>query len=293
MNYDYTQLATLAAILRTGSFEAAAAELCITPSAVSQRMRQLEEHMGGTLIERGQPCTGTDAGRRLARHAEAVGLLEADLARDLHSSTPARSRLRIAVNADSLATWVMPALAKLDGLLFDLVIDDQDHSAEWLKRGDVAGAISTHARPLRGCDSIALGRLRYLPCAAPEFCARWFINGLTAKAFRAAPALQFNRKDRLQRQWLKRTFAQEVPHESHQIAAVDAFTLAAISGLGWGMIPEALIGPELQSGALSPLGAPLDIPLYWQVSRIMATPLTPLTHTLKAQAAQVLITAGP
>ncbi|MFT7593531.1 MAG: LysR family transcriptional regulator (chromosome initiation inhibitor) [Paracoccaceae bacterium] len=143
MQFDPHHLAALAAVLRRGSFDAAAADLSVTPSAISQRIKALEDRVGTSLIHRGSPCTGTPAGVRLAKHAEDVGLLEAQLSRDLSlGDTSGPGRLRIALNADSLATWFVAALAAVPDVLFDLVIDDQDHSADWLKRGEVSAAIS-------------------------------------------------------------------------------------------------------------------------------------------------------
>jgi LysR family transcriptional regulator (chromosome initiation inhibitor) len=49
---DPAQLAALAAVHRRGSFDRAAAELHVTPSAISQRIKALEE-AAGTLLLRG------------------------------------------------------------------------------------------------------------------------------------------------------------------------------------------------------------------------------------------------
>lgn len=291
MKLDPDHLATLAAILRTGSFDGAAQVLSITPPAVSQRIRALEERIGTTLIERGTPCRGTETGRRLARHAEALALLEQDLARDISGMTPGHSTVRIATNADSLALWVVPALAQVPDMLFDLVIDDQDHSGDWLKRGDVAGAITAHAAPIRGCSATPLGALRYIACASPGFVAKHFANGLTAPALKAAPALRFNTKDQLQTDWIRAATGHDVTPDWHQIAAVDAFNQAVVHGLGWGLIPVPLAAPLLQSGQLVALipETPHDVPLFWQVSRLVAEPLKPLTRALRQSAARVLI----
>src|SRR5690242_16416575 len=133
---DYGLLAALADVVRTGSFERAADQLNITPSAVSQRIKLLEERIGAILVVRGQPCTATEAGQRLCQHVELVALLESSLRQNLPGFQPEGRpvTLRIAVNADSLATWFVPAMAETSGFLFDLVVDDQDHSAEWLRR---------------------------------------------------------------------------------------------------------------------------------------------------------------
>ena len=161
MQFDPNHLAALSAILRCGSFEQAAAELAVTPSAISQRIKALEEKVGSALILRGSPCTGTEIGARLAKHAEDVGMLETQLSRDLKlDQGQSPMRLRIAVNADSLATWFLPALAAVPDVSFELVIDDQNHSADWLRRGEVSAAVTATGKPVTGCDSLPLGALR-------------------------------------------------------------------------------------------------------------------------------------
>ena len=150
--FDPQHLAALAAVHRRGGFDLAAAELGVTQSAVSQRLRALEERAGALLIRRGSPSVATEAGLRLIRYFDEMVLLERHLADDLPGVQAGAISLRIAVNADSLATWVIPALAEVPGFLFDLVIDDQDHSQEWLRRGEVAAAVTGHPGPIQGCE---------------------------------------------------------------------------------------------------------------------------------------------
>lgn len=184
---DLAQLAALAAVHRRGSFDLAAAELHVTPSAISQRIKALEDRTGILLIRRGQPCSATPSGLRLIRHHDEVALLHSTLAADLPSLSPGPATLRIAINADSLATWVIPALAATPGFLFDLVIDDQDVSQDWLRRGEVMAAITAHPGPLQGCDTIPLGSLRYRATASPAYLKEWFPTGVTPKALTRAP----------------------------------------------------------------------------------------------------------
>ncbi|MCT8159668.1 LysR family transcriptional regulator ArgP [Pseudoruegeria sp. SHC-113] len=278
-------LTALLAVVRSGSFEAAAAALGVTPSAISQRIKALEERVGVVLVRRGQPCEATEAGQRLCRHGEAVALLEQTLAADLGQSTRPEP-LRIAVNADSLATWFLPAMAAQEGLLFDVVVDDQDHSAGWLRRGEVMAAVSSHGAPVQGCDSHPLGALRYVATASPAFAARHFPKGVTAETAALAPGMTFNMRDGLQKRWLKRELGREQPFPSHFLPSTQAFVEGALRGMGWGMNPEALVADHLRAGTLVALGREpvLEVPLHWQFNRLVRAPLASLTRAVKAAA---------
>ena len=292
--FDPHQLAALAAVHRRGSFDLAAAELHVTPSAISQRLKALEEVAGTLLIRRGQPCTATPAGLRMIRHHDEVTLLERTLATDLPWLSPRPATLRIAVNADSLATWVIPALAATEGFLFDLVIDDQEVSQEWLKRGEVAAAITAHPGPLQGCDTHPLGALRYRATASPAYVTRWFPQGVTPQALAQAPALTFSDKDRLQDRWVARQIGvagKRASFPSHRLASSQGFVDACLTGLGWGLNPEPLVAHHLASGRLTELvpDTPLDVALHWQFTRLAAPALGPLTAAIRAKAAAVLV----
>lgn len=284
---DYAALAALSEVIHLGSFDAAARALRVTPSAVSQRIKTLEERMGTVLVRRANPCTATEAGARLLRHLDQVRLLEQALGPD-----PAPVRLRIAVNADSLATWFLPALAGQGAALFDLVVDDQDHSDAWLRRGDVLAAVTAQPGPVSGCDTRPLGSLRYLATASPGFVARWFGDGVTARTLSEAPALRFNLKDRLQSDWAVRLTGQSPDLRTHTLPSAQGFVEASVLGLGWGLNPESLVADHIAAGrlvALAPL--PLDVALHWQSLRMMAGPLAPLTAAVRAAAARTLIRA--
>lgn len=299
--FDPAQLAALSAVLRTGSFERAAQMLHVTQSAISQRVRQLEEQAGTSLVIRSQPCRATDAGERLFRHAEELRMLEQGVRRDLGLALPGEGKvrgwptLRLAVNADSLATWFVPAMADVEAVLFDLVIDDQDHSADWLQRGEVRAAISGSPKPVQGCDCRPLGALRYLATASPAFVERWFgAEGVTAQRISEAPVITFNAKDRLQTRWAERALGIASMGPSHWLPSSHAFVDAAIAGLGWGMNPEALAATAIADGRLQELipGQPLDVPLYWHVSRTVAGALKPLTAAVQSAASAVLRPIG-
>lgn len=283
---DYPALAALAEVIRRNSFEAAAAALRVTPSAISQRIRGLEDRMGCVLIDRGPPLKPTGQGLRLAAHLDQVRVLESGL----EDIAPDRPVMRMAVNADSLATWAMPALAAAPGLL-DLTVDDQDHALDWLRGGLVMAAITSDSRPAPGCDSLRLGAMRYRATASPAFVARHFLNGVDAASLIDAPSLCFNAKDALQSRWVQVLTGKRLILPVHRIPASQAFADAARLGIGWGMNPEMLIRDDLAQGRLVDLAPdlPLDVPLYWQFNRIAGTVLPPLTAAIKRAARAALL----
>jgi LysR family transcriptional regulator (chromosome initiation inhibitor) len=292
---DYAALAALAAVVREGSFERAAQALHVTPSAVSQRVRLLEERVGCALVVRGQPCRATEVGQHLCRHLAQVRLLEHDLQDVLPVAAPTaeRARLPVAVNADSLASWFAPAAAQYAAtapVLLELTVDDQDHTAERLRSGAVLAAVTALAQPAAGCNSQALGTLRYLAVASPDFMARHFADGVQARSLALAPSLLFDRKDQLQARWVRRQCRKAVPLPCHLLPSPQAFVEAGLAGMGWGMQPLPLVQPLLAVGRLVELvpGTPLDVPLYWQHARAASALLDGLGRAVVAAARSAL-----
>jgi LysR family transcriptional regulator, chromosome initiation inhibitor len=288
---DYALLDALLAVIRTGSFDRAAGELSVTPSAVSQRVKLLEERVGSLLVKRGQPCEATASGALLCRHTERVQLLEAELGGRMPAlpgvATEKRAKLRIAVNDDSMSTWFVDAAAGFcieRGVLLDLVIDDQDHTAQRIRDGDVQGAVTTQAEPVPGWRAVKLGRMRYRAVCSPDYFTRYFADGLTRDALRQAPCVNFNDKDEMQRRFLRRLSRIEINPPAHVIAHGAGFVRACTTGLAWGMCPQALIETELQSGALVDIspGARMDVDLYWQSWRLAIGWLDDFSAMLRA-----------
>ena len=287
---DYASLSAVAVVVREGSFERAARALNVTPSAISQRVKQLEERLGGVLVLRGQPCTATEMGRLICRHVEQVGMLE----HELHGSLPrllpagetdARVTIRVAVNADSLGTWFVGAMAaflRSDHALLNVAIDDQEHTQDWLRAGDVLAAVTADSQPVQGCESIPIGKLKYCAVASPEYVQRYFPEGVTAAALAVAPSLRFNRKDRLQAQWVRNICRRDVDIASHWLGSTQAFTDASVAGIGWGMNPRAMVASHLRDGSLVELvpGRQLSVPLYWQHTRLQMPMLARLTKAV-------------
>ena len=296
---DYSALSALAAVVREGSFERAARALHVTPSAISQRIRLLEERVGCALVVRDQPCRATETGRQLCQHVDRVRLLEQELQGALPVLAPegiARVPLPVAVNADSLATWLAPAIAAFGAehpVLMEVAVDDQDHTTEWLRSGAVLAAVTATARPAAGCNSQPLGAMRYLAAASPPFVQRHFADGVGAGSLARAPSLLFNTKDELQARWARRLCHRHVDLPRHMLPSPQAFVAAAVAGMGWGLHPQALIASHLKDGSLVELvpDTPLDVPLHWQYARAASALLDGLSRNVLAAAHAALLPA--
>jgi LysR family transcriptional regulator, chromosome initiation inhibitor len=301
MQFDPRQLAAFDAAVQTGSLSAAAVTLRITLAATSLRIKALEESLGQRLLIRGKIARATPAGQALLTHIKQVRLLEADLQHTLQPAGSGKAQayqnISVAVNADSLASWFFPgiqaALQKYK-LTLDVTVDDQDHTLEWLKNGDVIGCVTTLAKPLRGCVAEPLGTMRYRCVAAPSLRDKLLGKKSTLGLHQliTQPAIGFNRKDALQDQFLQQCFGMtELAYPRHYIPAVDAYRQSLQCGLGWGMQADIQSPEDLRSGALVDLfpGHFVDVPLFWHHWQREAPQAARLTLAIKAAAGKLLV----
>ncbi|MGQ9410737.1 LysR family transcriptional regulator ArgP [Mycolicibacterium gilvum] len=281
---DTAHLAALSAVVEFGSFDAAATHLHVTPSAVSQRIKALEQRVGQVLVLREKPCTATPAGAPLLRLAAQTALLQAEVLAELRGGTADLPRIALAVNADSMATWFTEVLTRLPHVLFDVRIEDQDHSARLLREGVVMGAVTTERAPVAGCRVHALGVMRYVPVASRDYVARHFPDGFTREAASKAPSLAWNRDDALQDQLVRKVFRRSVQRPTHYVPTATGFGAAVHAGLGWGMYPIALL-----DGSFVPITEQhLDVPLYWQCWKLDSAVVAQVTAAVDAAAAGLL-----
>jgi LysR family transcriptional regulator (chromosome initiation inhibitor) len=282
---DGQQLAAFAAVIEYGSFDAAAAQLHVTPSAVSQRIKALEQRVGQVLVVREKPCTATAAGVPLLRLAAQTALLEAEALAEMGGGDGAATRIALAVNADSMATWFTGVFATLDTVLFDIRIEDQDHSARLLREGVVMGAVTTERAPVTGCRVRPLGVMRYVPVAGPRYLERYLPDGFTARAAARAPSLAWNRDDALQDQLLRKVFRRDIARPQHYVPTAEGFGAAVRAGLGWGMYPDSLAAPYLADGSFVRITRThLDVPLYWQCWKLDSPIVTAVTDAVDSAA---------
>ncbi|HSN37102.1 MAG TPA: ArgP/LysG family DNA-binding transcriptional regulator [Arthrobacter sp.] len=282
------QARTLAAIVANGSFEAAAAHLSVTASAVSQRVRALEVAVGRPVLTRTRPVELTASGQAVVRFARQLEMLSADLAEELQpGAQPDSVRLTLVINSDSLHTWALPGLAAVaDKVQLEILREDQDYSLELLRSGAAAAAITTTAKAAPGCSSRRLGVMRYLPVCTPDFAARWFPHGAMSDALAAAPVITFDRKDDLQDRYLRSASHKPLQPPRHYVPAAHEFGEAIRWGMGWGLLPEIEVSDELARHTLAALdpGAHVDVPLHWQQWRHGSAALDEVAAAIQAAA---------
>jgi LysR family transcriptional regulator (chromosome initiation inhibitor) len=286
---------TLTAVVRDGTFDAAARSLHLTPSAVSQRIKALEQRVGRVLVVRSKPVRATTAGEAVLRLGQQLALLQDETLRQLGTErTDERpTTLPIAVNADSLATWILPPLARVaarEPVVFDLVPDDQEHTADLLASGAVMAAIASDATPVPGCTSSPLGRMRYRAYATPDYAARWCPDGLTPSALARAPRIDFDRKDTLQERFSRRLSRRTLDPPRHYVPASADFAVATRLGLGWAMLPLDHAQAGITAGELVDLapGRHLDVPLHWQQWKLRSRLVDTVAAEVQTEAKRAL-----
>jgi LysR family transcriptional regulator (chromosome initiation inhibitor) len=285
MQLDLEQLRTLRAVVEHGTLDAAAAALHVTPSAVSQRMKALETTAGQVLLVRSRPARATAAGEAVLRMARQVEVLAADTAAELERAGE-QPRLAVAVNADSMATWFLPAIAPLAGeIAVQLHREDETNTLRLLRTGTVVAAITYDDAPVGGCTVTRLGIMRYRPMAAKAFARRWFPHGPTAEALAKAPMMVFDLDDALQAEYLESRSPGAAPPPTMVPSSSD-FVKAIELGLGWGMVPDLQRTAKLVE--LEP-GEERDVALYLQRWRLNTPSLDRLARAIVDGARRRLI----
>ncbi|MFV1850698.1 MAG: LysR family transcriptional regulator ArgP [Thalassospira sp.] len=292
---DYKLLQASAEVIRHGSFEKAARELGLTQSAVSQRVKLLEERLGQPVIIRAKPIAATAAGQRLLAHYQSVRLLERELQEELPDiqSDGGFGQVSLAINADSLATWFVDVPKHLFeelGLLVHLRVDDESLNHEALQDGTVLGAVSMRPNPIQGCRVRPLGLMRYVMVVSPEFNERYFANGVTAESLRACPAVNFSEHDELQNQFLKQYFGLN-PGEfpAHMVPSSQGFVTVAEQGIAYAVVEQHQAEEGLRAGRLiRPCDYEIDRPLYWHHKTIQSRLLDQVNEIVISQARRFL-----
>ncbi len=302
MDISSEGLQTLAAVVREGTFDAAAESLHLTPSAVSQRMKALEATVGRVLVQRTKPARATPDGEILLRLAAQWDLLRLEAASELTGKseqghedprdTP-RLHLPVAANADSISIWLLPVVAEIQRrhpVAVEVLRDDESHSTGFLRAGQAVGAVTSDPRPVRGCTVLPLGAMRYLPVASVDFIETWLPNGLRAADLGRAPMVAFDRKDTIQLDLLNRLTRRHIDPPVTYVPASVEYHRAVELGAGWGAVPAAQIEPALAAGTVKTLGnRHVDVGLFWQYWKLESPIINDLTYLVEAGARKFLV----
>jgi LysR family transcriptional regulator (chromosome initiation inhibitor) len=294
-NFQFEHLRTFAAVIEQGTLEAAARSLVVTPSAVSQRLKAMEDAAGQILLQRTSPARPTPAGEAVLRFARQVGQLEADALRELGDNGGSlNAPIPLVVNADSLSTWFLPALASLPAdaaAFFEIHREDEQHSAQLLRTGTVMAAVTATPDPVQGCSVEPLGALRYRAVASPGYVLRWWPDGPDLTAGSRAPVMDFDRKDDLQEDFFRRLTGGVLAAPRNYVPSSAEFAQSIRLGLGWGLLPEQQCLADIRNGALVELApaSPVDVSLYWQRWKIDSPVLNRLSAAVRETASAQLL----
>ncbi len=290
-NLDYRGLAVLDAVSTQGSFEKAALALGISQSAVSQRIKTLEDGIGRLLVVRGTPSVPTGLGQRLVAHYRHVKLMEAALDIDLGQEV-SMPEIALAIDGDSLATWFAQAMAPLlapPRCQLRLQQHGHDHALQLLREGAVFGCVAADNGPeLAQGAGTALGLMRYRCVATRAFANHWFGDGMLPAALALAPAVASEAL--LLARFLNTELgvAGAVPHHSLPLAAARECIDAS---LAYGLLPAMWADPAIVSGELVDLrpGAWLDVALSWHAWQVDAPFARALSEQVVSGARRLLV----
>lgn len=294
MMIDYEAIAALSAVIETQSFLSAAEKLFITQSAVSQRIKSLENYYGEPVLIRTLPYKATQLGLNLLKHYKQVTLLEDALNDELLAQIN-KQRISIAISRDSLETWfveVIEQLKNIPTITLEIIADDQDLTLSYLQNGLVSACASTASKSISGCKAEFLGYFDYVMVASPEFQKLYFNNEKKVKAnLINAPAIIFDNKDNLHAKYLKHFFNIEDNNINyHIIPSVSGFRQFALNGYAYALIPEIHIRNELKQHKLIKLfpDKVWQMPVYWHSWSVETKPYKLFNELVRVTARKML-----
>ncbi|MDQ7988720.1 MAG: LysR family transcriptional regulator [Candidatus Dactylopiibacterium sp.] len=295
---DFKRMAVFAAVVEQGSLSAAGRRLGMSTSAVSQHLRALERHFGVVLLNRStRKLALTDAGQRVARHAQSmVGAAEAaeQQLRLAHDAPLGQLRMSAPLGfARHVAPALAPLLAAHPALSLHLTLAD-----EMIDLIDARIDLALRAGRLADSSWVAqrVCELACVLCAAPAYLAgRAPIRGL---------------EDLPGQQWLGPAHAEagldldlQGPGEQRgRLRAMPRVTgnnqlslqQMCVAGLGVAMMVRIDVEDDLRGGRLVPVlpdWAPPAYPL-WAVTPRRGTQPAKVRHAIEAMQAYLLTLAG-
>lgn len=243
-------LLTFETLARLRSVTQAAEELCVTPSAVSHRARQLEQIIGTKLFGRADFSLTTEGSEYLAYVREGLAILQKF---PNMGAAPGKRKLRLAVTPTFARSVVIPRLREFTEAypeidvtmqvsipLLDVVAEDADLMVRYGagRYADLEHVCITH-------DVVT-------PMASPEF-VRQYGPFETAQSIQNQPLLRSPLEP--WRTWFAAMHLDwPEPAEGSQFNDIGLMCDAAAAGMGIALVRHKLGAPWLNSGTLVPLG---------------------------------------
>ncbi|PSW20707.1 ArgP/LysG family DNA-binding transcriptional regulator [Photobacterium sanctipauli] len=291
---DHREMETLIAIIDGQSFDSAARHLNISPGAVSQRIKSLENRLGRSVLIRSTPPKTTAAGEQVLTYARRLLLIQKEMGLALKNNLDADVlSLTIAVNHDSLSCWFLDVVSSLSDkphLSFDIRTSNTISTQELLKSGEVIAAITSKNNQVAGCKTRYLGKLEYIPVCSQSFFKSHFSSDLGKAQLASAPIVLFDRNDDLVKKFLSLYKLQADQVKTHYIPCSHILLDAIKRGIGWTMLPRLLIEDQLTTSELVTI-APhsLFIELYWNTWEQVSETITQVENQVISIASKKLV----
>ncbi len=286
---DYKAIECLRQVVESQGFEKAGDVLGLTQSAVSQKIKRLEQSYNSVLLIREKPLRLTDLGKKLNMHFIKVQLMEQALVKEAYGEQGLQC-LPIAINNDSLATWfidVITGFAQGRHIRLQCKVADQSLTRELLKKGEVVAAISDVGASVTGGQSVYLGAMDYILVASPEFIQRYLHEGFVETDILNVPTLMFDENDQLWANYQKQVLLlQSRVKYCHWLPSSQGFVQMLLSHSVCALVPRIQVEQELSEGHLIELfpDKVLKVPLYWHWSGLDSSLLNELTEAVVRQA---------
>lgn len=252
MTYPLQALRTFVEVGQRGSVKAAAQALHVTPGAVSQQIRLLEDRLGVVLLERER------LGMRLTKAGASVypklleAFLQIDKAVDTLEATTSRKSLTVSTVATFAASWLVPRLGRFKQHNPDIEVRVEATSELVdLRRARVDIALRHGLGNYPGLDVMHLMAPVLVPVASPAF-----LKDQQESITDAADCLRFpllHDSDRADwALWLNAHGVHEDPRAERGSAFEDEFLLirAAEAGQGLALVAQAYARSEIEAGRL-------------------------------------------
>ncbi len=241
-------------VWRLGSFTAAAERLHSTQSAISMRIRDLEEALGQELFDRtARAARLTTKGQELVGYAERVMELMAEIKARIGDPTIVSGIVRIGVTEYVALTWLPDLVRELNArfprVTLEMNVDLTLSLLDKLRGGEIDLAMLPGPIVQPGLRNISLGFVEFAWMASPAL--KIPERRLTPRDLDNWPILTLSKTSNLYAQ-LERWFEESgaVGRRTDTCNSLSVLASWTISGLGIGYLPIEHFGRDIRAGRL-------------------------------------------